>query len=173
MIGFPLGLVTANFTEWAFHKYVLHGLGRNKRSFWSFHWGEHHRECRKNDNYDASYEKNLFQQSSKRREAMALVGAGVAMLPLFPFAPGFVSAVWLHGAGYYYVHRKSHVDPEWAKRWLPWHYDHHMGSNQHANWCVTYPLADYFLGTRELGPATAAKSARAVKNAPQPSAAPA
>ena len=40
-------------------------------------------------------------------------------------------------------------DPAWMRRYLPWHYDHHLGRNQHANWCVTYPLADYVLGTRE------------------------
>ena len=27
MLGIPLGLAVANATEWAFHKYVLHGLG--------------------------------------------------------------------------------------------------------------------------------------------------
>ena len=32
---------------------------------------------------------------------------------------------------------------------LPWHYDHHMGPNQEANWCVTRPWFDYVMGTRE------------------------
>ena len=34
------------------------------------------------------------------------------------------------------------------RRWAPWHYDHHMGKNQDANWCVTFPLWDHILGTR-------------------------
>jgi hypothetical protein len=31
---------------------------------------------------------------------------------------------------------------------MPHHYDHHMGSNQDANWCVSYPWFDWILGTR-------------------------
>ena len=41
------------------------------------------------------------------------------------------------------------ADTEWAREHLPWHYDHHMGPNQHANWCVTKPWADIVMGTRE------------------------
>ncbi len=36
MIGIPLGLLWANAGEWAIHKYVLHGLGRRKGTFWAF-----------------------------------------------------------------------------------------------------------------------------------------
>jgi sterol desaturase/sphingolipid hydroxylase (fatty acid hydroxylase superfamily) len=57
--------------------------------------------------------------------------------------------VWLSAYGYYLVHKKSHLDPEWARKHLPWHYDHHMGPNQDANWCVTLPLFDHLMGTRE------------------------
>ena len=41
------------------------------------------------------------------------------------------------------------MDPEWARENLPWHYDHHMGPNQDANWCVTRPWFDDLMGTRE------------------------
>lgn len=34
------------------------------------------------------------------------------------------------------------------KKRIPWHYDHHMTSNQNANWCVTKPWFDYIMGTR-------------------------
>ena len=46
------------------------------------------------------------------------------------------------------ANRRAHLDPEWAREHLPWHYDHHMGRDQNANWCVTYPLFDYVMGTR-------------------------
>mgnify|MGYP007089505962 CR=1 FL=1 len=49
----------------------------------------------------------------------------------------------------YFIHKKSHLDPEWCKEKLPWHYDHHMGKNQNTNWCVVHPLADYLMGTRK------------------------
>ena len=56
---------------------------------------------------------------------------------------------WTSAVLYYTVHRKAHVDPAWGRRWLPWHVDHHMAPNQEANWCVTFPLFDWILGTRE------------------------
>src|SRR5690349_15746488 len=92
MLGIPLGLAASNATEWLIHKYVLHGLGQKKGSFWSFHWHDHHKNVRRNDHVDPDYEHPLFR---------------------------------------------------------PWHYDHHMGPNQHANWCVTRPWFDQLMGTRE------------------------
>ena len=70
-------------------------------------------------------------------------------LPLARRAPWFTAGVWCSQAAYYLVHKQSHRDAAWAKRWVPWHYDHHMGPNQHANWGVTWPLWDHILGTRE------------------------
>jgi len=46
------------------------------------------------------------------------------------------------------VHRKAHLDTEWGKKNLPWHYDHHMGKNQNANWGVTTDWVDRLAGTR-------------------------
>ena len=39
------------------------------------------------------------------------------------------------------------MDVKWAKRWVPWHYDHHMGGKE-ANWGVLLPWIDHLLGTR-------------------------
>lgn len=44
-------------------------------------------------------------------------------------------AAWYSAGNYYYIHRRAHLEPDWAKRKIPWHYDHHMNSNQDANWC--------------------------------------
>jgi len=49
---------------------------------------------------------------------------------------------------YHYIHRKSHLDPERAKRKVPWHYDHHMGKNQEANWGITTDWVDRIMRTR-------------------------
>ena len=38
MIGIPVALAASNAGEWLIHKYWLHGLGKNKKSFWAFHW---------------------------------------------------------------------------------------------------------------------------------------
>ncbi|MCX7997773.1 MAG: sterol desaturase family protein [Leptospiraceae bacterium] len=148
MLGIVAGLVYANAMEWVIHKYLLHEDGRKKGSFWRFHYSEHHKNARQHNFIDPDYEKSLLEWNAQSKEALALVvGAGIH-LPLFPLAPGFVSAVWFSIGYYYYVHKRSHQEPEWGRKHLPWHYDHHMGKNQDANWCVTFPLFDHIMGTR-------------------------
>ena len=149
MIGIPLGFLAANATEWVMHKYVLHGLGANKDSFWSFHWHEHHREARRQGMTDPHYRKPLLQWHAQGKEALALAVAGVLHLPLLPVAPFYTLTMMYCGVNYYRMHKRSHQDPAWAREHLPWHFDHHMGPNQHANWCVTRPWFDHVMGTRE------------------------
>ena len=149
MIGIPLGLIYMNAGEWIVHKYLLHGRGIKKKSFWNFHWSEHHRDARRSNFIDEAYVKSLGGWNAQTKEALGLAFAAVAHAPLFPFAPFFTSAVWYGIGNYYFVHKKSHLDPEWAKKNLAWHYDHHMGPNQHANWCVTKPWFDKIMGTFE------------------------
>ena len=67
--------------------------------------------------------------------------------PIFLIFPLFTSAVYASLALYYYKHRKAHLDPVWARRHLRWHYEHHLGGNICANWCVTWPWFDYLMGT--------------------------
>jgi hypothetical protein len=149
MIGIPIGLFLFNAGEWAAHKYLLHGLGVNKDSFFSFHFHEHHQAVRKHGGYDPHYERSVFGRHAQGREAMGLVAVGLAHLPLFPVAPFYTATVWYSLRRYHQVHRRSHLDPEWARTHVPWHYDHHMGANQHCNWGVTRPWFDVLVGTRK------------------------
>jgi hypothetical protein len=150
MIGIPIGLLAANATEWLVHKYVLHGLGSDKKSFWAFHWHEHHKNARKHAGVDHDYDRPLLSRwNGQSKEAVALVAAAVAVVPLIPIAPFFVATVTYSALNYYRKHKRAHLDPAWAREHLPWHYDHHMGPNQHANWCVTRPWFDQIMGTRE------------------------
>src|SRR5262252_4671313 len=123
MLGIPIALAVSNIAEWLIHKHVLHEQGRVKGSFWSFHWHEHHRNAR-------------------AKEALGLVGMSLAVTPLFPVAPFFVLTSYYASYRYYRIHKKAHQNPEWAREHVPWHYDHHMGPNQDANWCVTNPWFD-------------------------------
>lgn len=148
MIGIALGLLAANAGEWLFHKHVLHGVGKNKRSFWSFHWHEHHRNSKRNDMRDATYERNTFGAHAQGKESAALVAAGVLMLPLLPIAPLFTTTMWACAWNYHRVHKRAHLDPAWAREHLPWHVDHHLAPNQDANWCVTNPFFDHVMDTR-------------------------
>ena len=149
MLGIPLGLLAANATEWVAHKFVLHGLGRRKESFWSFHWHEHHRASRRNEFHDEHYERSVFGNHSQGKEALALAIGAVAILPFAKRAPFFVGTLLYSAWNYHRVHRRSHLDPQWARENLAWHYDHHMGPDQDANWCVTRPWFDHLMGTRK------------------------
>ena len=149
MVGIPIGMITANAAEWVIHKYVLHGLGKNRRSYWAFHWHDHHKNVRKNGHFDPDYEGSVFGWHGQGKEALGLALSCVAVAPLLPVAPFFVGTLWFSALDYYRKHKRSHLDPAWAREHLPWHYDHHMGPNQNANWCVTHPWADVLLGTRE------------------------
>ena len=150
MLGIPLGLAYANVGEWLIHKHVLHGLGHERASFWSFHWLDHHRLVRLKGHVDPHYQRSVFSQwNGQAKEAAALSAAALLHLPLFPVAPFFTGTVLYSMWNYYRKHKRSHLDPEWAREHLPWHYDHHMGPNQHKNWCVTRPWFDIVMGTRE------------------------
>ncbi|MEM9694096.1 MAG: hypothetical protein AAGA56_16225 [Myxococcota bacterium] len=149
MLGIAVGWIASNAAEWLIHKHILHGLGKRKQSFWSFHWHEHHRASRRNGFIDDDYHRGLFGWHAQTKEALGLVGLGVAVTPLLRAFPFFVGTVYACGLNYYRVHRRAHLDPDWAREHLAWHYDHHMGPDQHANWCVTHPFFDHVMGTRK------------------------
>jgi hypothetical protein len=149
MLGVPVALAYHNAMEWVIHKYVLHGAGKRRASFWSFHFHEHHRACRQSRMEDPDYQRGVFQWDARGKEVAALCAAAALHAPLFPVAPFFVGTCWYSQYRYYKVHKRAHMDPEWAREHLPWHYDHHMGPNQDANWCVTHPWFDELMGTRE------------------------
>ena len=134
---------------------VSHGLwggiafGRkDKKSFWSFHWHDHHNSSSKHGFYDTNYEMPLFSNSAPGKETLALTALVALHLPLLPVAPFFTATLCYGAYNYYQKHKKAHNDPEWARENLPWHYDHHMGPDQDANWCVTKPWFDEIMGTR-------------------------
>ena len=157
--GFVAGLVIANGYEWFAHKYLLHGVHRKGKPRYSpvpksmeSHWA-HHREVRKQDFSDECYVEGIDHWRT-RNELMSLaVAAGVASVVFYPFSKGMALAAIYSAGNYYYVHRRAHLEPEWARKRIPWHYDHHMNSNQDANWCVTRPWFDYVMGTRVVSSA--------------------
>src|SRR5678810_358567 len=103
MIGIPDGLFAANAGEWIIHKYVLHGRGRKKRSFWAFHWHEHHRACRAGAEpaLDPAYRGSPLRWNAQGKEVLALAAGAAALLPLAPIAPFFVGAVVYSTVDYY------------------------------------------------------------------------
>lgn len=157
--GFLAGLVVANGFEWVAHKYVLHGTHRAGQPRYSpvplsmkSHW-EHHREVRKQQFYDDSYVEGLPHWRTKNEVMSLVVAAGVSSALFYPISKGMAAAAVYSACNYFYIHRRAHLEPEWAIKKIPWHYDHHMNANQDANWCVTKPWFDYLLGTRVISAA--------------------
>lgn len=152
--GFVAGLLVANAFEWVAHKYVLHGVHRKGQARYSpspssmnSHWA-HHRLVRKMNFGDECYEQGIQHERTRLELTQLAITAGVASAIAYPFSKGMALAFVYSAGNYFYVHRRSHLDHEWAKKRIPWHYDHHMNSNQDANWCVTRPWFDYVMGTR-------------------------
>jgi len=148
LIQILIGVLYASLVEWLVHNYILHGLGKRKNSIWSFHWHEHHHNSRKYNFVDSSY-LQPFYSGSRFKEILGLLVLALAQSWLLLWFPWFVFTTWTYCAVYLWAHRKSHLEPEWCKRWLPWHYDHHCGKNQDKNWGVVLPIWDYVLGTRK------------------------
>lgn len=154
MIGFPIGVLTANAFEWYAHKYLLHGTrtpeGRKSPvpSTMKSHWA-HHKLVRTGAFQDAGYVEG-YRNWRTRNEVNSLLALCAATSLALPVAPFFTLGTWYSAGNYFYKHRKAHLNPEWAKANLPWHYDHHMNANQDANWCVTRPWFDYLMGTRVI-----------------------
>ena len=157
--GFLIGLVFANGFEWVAHKYILHGTHRTGQPRFSpvprsmkSHWA-HHREVRTASFHDVGYVEGISNWRTKNEIVSLAIVAGVASLVFYPISKGMVLASLYSAGNYYYIHRRAHLEPEWAKKKIPWHYDHHMNANQDANWCVTKPWFDYVLGTRVISSA--------------------
>ena len=148
LMGFPLGLFAENAGEWLMHRYLLHYLGKRRGSMWSYHWLEHHRVCRENGMIDPGYRELPLRWNTQGKEAMFLLGVVLLHAPLWFWLPGYVAGMYFALGLYYYKHRRAHLDPEWARTHLPWHYQHHMGRNPNANWCITWPWCDMIMKTR-------------------------
>ncbi|WP_394651530.1 hypothetical protein [uncultured Acinetobacter sp.] len=152
--GFIAGLIVANGFEWVAHKYILHGVHRTGQPRYSpvprsmaSHWA-HHREVKTQNFHDDCYVEGLASWRT-RNELLSLgVVAATSMAIFAPLSKGMAIAAAYSAINYFYVHRKAHLQPDWAKHRIPWHVDHHMNANQDANWCVTKPWFDYLLGTR-------------------------
>lgn len=163
MIGFPIALIFANGFEWYAHKYILHGTPRPGEPRYSpiptsmkSHW-QHHKIVRTTDYQDDGYEEGLSNWRTRDEVTSLLKLTAITSLAM-PVAPLFTLGTYYAAARYFYVHRRSHLEPEWGRKAIPWHYDHHMNTNQDANWCVTRPWFDYLMGTRVIANPTLAES---------------
>jgi hypothetical protein len=145
---FGLGVLAENAGEWMIHRFLLHGLGRRGESFWHYHWNRHHLFARRYGMIDPDYRGWPLRWNTHGKEALLILAAVLVHGPLFGIAPGYVAGVYFALACYYIRHRKAHLDPAWARRHLPWHWEHHMGAEPEANYCTTWPWFDWVMATR-------------------------
>ena len=147
LITIPLAVIYSSLLEWVIHKYILHGLGKKRKSFFSFHWHAHHNAAKKNNFYDHNYA--WAKTGPALRERLGLYGLVLLHTPLVIDAPLFFAAVTLCALYYYRTHKKMHMVPKWGRYFYPWHWDHHMGKDQDCNWGVTIQWVDKLMGTRK------------------------
>ena len=148
MLGFPVALLGVNAFEWYAHKVWLHEFPRKHRNSPFFTHIRHHKRARLNGFEDEGYTQSMWKDQEMFNEKAALIGLCVVFTPTVVVAPFFTIGVYYGAWQYWHKHSKAHLDPEWARKNLPWHYDHHMGKNQDANWGVTTDWVDRVVGTR-------------------------
>lgn len=148
IIQIIIGLLYANMMEWVLHNLILHKIGKNKKSFFSFHWHGHHKNSRKQKFYDSDYEASIWTWNARGKEALGLFIVWLLHTWTFFLFPIFAITITYCVINYYFTHKWAHQHPGWAKKNLRWHWEHHQGKNQDANFCVTQPWFDYIMGTR-------------------------
>jgi sterol desaturase/sphingolipid hydroxylase (fatty acid hydroxylase superfamily) len=134
-----IGIFAASFLEWFVHKHILHNLAKKKKSIFSFHWSGHHASARRNN-----FSDSLFSA----REAVGISLLCAIFAPVIFVLPYTYMTMLTHAILYFILHNTAHKYPKFGKKYMRWHYDHHMGKNQNMNWCVVHPLADYIMKTR-------------------------
>ena len=147
IITIILAFLYGNIMEYVMHRYVLHGLGKNKKNPLNFHWHSHHKICRKNNFYDEYYENPRSIATSK--EKLGLVLLVLIHSPTYFISPVFFLAIAFYAIYYYKMHKWMHLNVEAGRKRFPWHYDHHMGRDQDKNWGVTHQWVDRLLGSRK------------------------
>lgn len=158
MLGFPVALFVANGFEWYAHKVWLHEYPAKHRNSPFFTHIRHHKRSRLNGFADEGYRESMWKNQEMFNEKTALIGLAAASTVTLPVAPFFTLGLWYSAWNYWSVHSKCHLDPDYARNRIPWHYDHHMNANQDANWCVTRPWFDYIMGTRVFSEAAPAET---------------
>lgn len=156
-VGVCAGLLVANWIEWYAHKNILHGKKRRGKPRLSplpktmaFHW-QHHKYVRQHNYHDPMYPKPYRRGNPQvDDEVNLLIAISAVFTPIAKVSPAFTLTGYYAAWNFYRTHSRSHLEPAWGKQRIPWHYDHHMNSNQDANWCITKPWFDYIMNTRVI-----------------------
>ena len=141
--------VYGHVAEYSLHRWALHKVAAKRGHPFSFHFYGHHRNARLNKYRDSAYQGFPLRWDAAGKELLSLLGLLLLHSPLYFYFPWVFLTIVLSTCSYYYTHRRSHREPEWAKKNIPWHYDHHMALNQNMNYGVRSDVIDRIMGTRE------------------------
>lgn len=136
---FLLGLFYGNLLEFLIHKYIFHKLGKKKNSIWSYHLKQHHLLSKKN---------NFIDLTASKIETYGLIILMILHLPILWLSIGLWAGINLYAILFNLLHGYQHANPEFTKKWMKWHWSHHMG-NSNKNFGVVAPWCDYLFGTRK------------------------
>jgi len=139
MFGFIIGFLYGSLLEYMIHRFVFHKLGHKKKSIWSYHLRGHHVLSRKN---------NFIDLTESQAESVGMMFLVLIHTPLFFVSFGAWLGVTLYALAFKYLHGFQHKHPEFTKKYMKWHWDHHMKS-PNKNFGVVVPWMDYFFGTRK------------------------
>ncbi len=139
VVEFALGILYGSFLEWWVHKKLFHEYGKKKGSRFSFHIHQHHSDCVKN---------NYFDDQFSTRETFGLLLIGLIHIPILYESYEVYFGLALYALAFHILHNKGHKDPEWARKYQPWHWRHHM-EKPNANWNVVLPIADWIMRTNK------------------------
>lgn len=142
-----LGFVYASLIEYVSHRYLLHGLGKKKTSFFHFHW-KHHQIVRKHNFFDVEYKFPFWWSPNRYKELASLALLVIVHLPIYFISVYVVFGMIAYAVAYYLLHKYCHVFPEFGKRIIPWHFRHHM-SHQQKSFGVVLPIWDWIFHTYE------------------------
>ena len=136
---FFLGLFYGNFLEYVIHRYTFHKLGKKKNSIWRYHLKGHHVLSKK---------QNFVDLTESSIETVGMVLLILFHTPLYFVALPFWAGVTLYALAFKFLHGWQHKHPELTKKFMKWHWDHHM-KNPNENFGVVAPWCDYLFGTRK------------------------
>ena len=157
--------IAGNFGEWALHKYVMHRLRDiyAVRAIYDRHTRNHHQYFTDNDaTFHTVKEFRIVFFPWRVLAVLAVGGGAIAYLvgQVVNANAGYVVFVTMigHYMVYETLHFFCHVPDNWFVRNMPFvntirrhHIAHHnMGIMMHVNMNLTFPIADWAMGTSDL-----------------------
>lgn len=157
--------VAGNFAEWAMHKYVMHRHWDvfALRAIYDRHTRQHHQYFTDTDyTIDTVREHRIVFFPWRVLAVLGLGGAALALVCSFVFGANAGYVTYMTVIGHYLLyetfHYCCHVKENAFVRHMPFintirrhHAAHHnLGIMMHKNMNLTFPLADWFMGTSDV-----------------------